>query len=114
MKAVIFFLPIFMALVVGTTISIMIFLGSGESYRRAGRDCGMYFVRALLAFVVWAAISFVVFLFLLGYVSGPDYVIGYEPPVVLRAMKYLGLVAAYSLLGSVLVWWMKKPRLYFT
>jgi hypothetical protein len=114
MKAVIVFLPIFMALVVGTTISIMIFLGSGESYRRAGRDGGTYFVRALLAFVVWTGISFFVSLFLLGYVSGSDYVMGYEPPVVLRAMKYLGLVAVYSLLGSVLVWWMKKPSLHFT
>jgi hypothetical protein len=49
-------------------------------------------------------------LFLWGYVNGPDYVIGYEPPIVWRAMKYIGLVAVYGLIGSVLVWWMKQKE----
>jgi hypothetical protein len=113
MKGAIFLLPILLALVVGPTISIMIFVRSGKTYRRAGGDRGTYVVKAVLAFGVWAVTSFLVMLFLLGYVSGPDYVIGYEPPIVWRAVKYLGLVTAYGVLGSVLVWWMKQEELRF-
>jgi hypothetical protein len=45
--------------------------------------------------------------------SLPDYVRGYEPPIVTRAMKYLGLVAAYGLTGLVLVWGMKQKGSQF-
>jgi hypothetical protein len=103
-------LPILLALVVAPAISIMIFVRAGEAYRHAGGDRYTYISKSILVFGGWCLISFLVMLFLLGYISGPDYVIGYEPPIVSRAMKYLGLVAAYGLIGSVLMWWMKQKE----
>jgi hypothetical protein len=110
MKTVIFMLPILLALVVAPAISIMIFVRAGEAYRHASGDRDTYVNKNLLVFGGWCVISFLVGLFLLGYISGPDYVIGFEPPIVSRAMKYLGLVASNFLIGSVLVWWMKQKE----
>jgi uncharacterized membrane protein SpoIIM required for sporulation len=110
MKTVIFMLPILLALVVASAISIMIFRRAGEAYRDAGGDPDTYVHKSVFVFGIWCVISLLVMLFLWSYINGPDYVIGYEPPIVSRAMKYLGLVAAYGLIGSVLVWWMKQKE----
>ena len=110
MKGVIFMLPILLALVVAPAISIMIFVRAGEAYRDAGGDRDTYIHKSAFVFGIWCVISFLVMLFLLGYIIGPDHVIGYEPPIVSRAMTYLGLVAVYGLIGSVLVWWMKHKE----
>ena len=110
MKIVIFTLPILLALVVASAISIMIFRRAGEAYRDAGGDPNTYIHKSVFVFGIWCVISFLVMLFLLGYIIGPDYVIGHEPPIVARAIKYLGLVAAYGLMGLVLVWWMKQKE----
>src|SRR4029077_9849599 len=100
MKGVIFMLPILLALAVASAISIMIFRRAGEVYRDAGGDRDTYINKSVFVFGIWCVISFLMMLFLLGSIIGPDYVIGHEPPIVARATKYLGLVAAYGLMGS--------------
>ena len=110
MKTFIFLLPILLALLIAPAISIMIFGRAGEAYRDAAGDLDAYVNKGVFAFGVWCVISFFALLFLWGYINGPDYVIGHQPPIVSRAMKYLGLVAAYGLIGSVLVWWMKRKE----
>jgi len=103
MKEAIFTLPIVLALVIAPAISVMIFVRTGESFRDL--------TKGLLVFGVWCVISLLMTLVLLGYVSAGKYVIGYEPPVT-RALKYLGLVAAYGVIGLALLRGLKgrKPK----
>ncbi len=100
MKDIILILPVLLALGIALAIPIMMFVRAEE----ASRDL----IKGLLLLVVWCVISFLMLFVMLGYLSGPKYVRGFDPPIVTRALKYLGLVAVYGLIGLGLLLRLKE------
>ena len=100
MRDIIFILPILLALGIAPVIPIIIFARTGETYRDL--------IKSLFLLGVWCAISFLMVFVMLGYLSVGNYVRGYDPPIVTRALKYLGLVSVYGLMGLGLLRALKK------
>jgi len=109
MKDTFALLPFVIILVMAIAVTLMIIRSSIGTYQRVRTAILTYLVRAAVAVAMWIVVTLFMVLVILNYL-GVDFAPGYEPPIMLQALKFFCVVAIYIAVGSLLVWWMKQEE----
>ena len=109
MSDLIFTPSVCLALAACVLAPVLILINSIRAYRRAATGRSVKILKAVLALLAWALLSFGMFLMTFMYVYANAHRANQnEPPALSSALIYLCLAVVYVLAGFGLVYWIRR------